>query len=371
MGPEARPETQRALVEKLRRMAVPALGRMFRPDQRQFAYRLRRTATGDALEGLSGRYTAISLIGLATEDPAAVAEALHGQSLDEVCDNLVRTTAGTGDLGEAALALWAARVLRHKSAEAALGQMRAMNPLKGSYTTVEVSWCLAALSVAGSAVGDEGLAAALAARVLGLYSRQSGVFAHWPAGVPRSPLRGHVSCFADLVYPVQALVHYGRATGNQEALDVARRGAARICQLQGEAGQWWWHYDVRTGRVIEGYPVYAVHQHAMAPMALWAAQEACGEDFRAGIAKGLDWLQQSPEIGGSLIDEKSGIVWRKVARRERFKAVRTAQALASRIHPSLRVPGTNWLARPGWIDFECRPYEMGWLLHAWPAGRAV
>jgi len=27
-----------------------------------------------------------------------------------------------------------------------------------------------------------------------------------------------------------------------------------ICGAQGAAGQWWWHYDSRTGGVVEGYP---------------------------------------------------------------------------------------------------------------------
>jgi hypothetical protein len=139
-----------------------------------------------------------------------------------------------------------------------------------------------------------------------------------------------------------------------------------MCTMQGPEGQWWWHYDVRTGRLIEGYPVYAVHQEAMGPMALLALRDAGGADHADAIAKGLDWLARPPEIPGSLIDTQTGIIWRKVARHEPFKVTRTAQALASRLHPSLRVPGLGWVARPGWVDYECRPYEMGWILHAWP-----
>jgi hypothetical protein len=344
---------------------------MYRPAERLFAYRLSRTPAGHVLEGISRRYTAISLIGLATEDNRAAVEALHGQSLDEVCAHLVQSVEGTRDLGEVALALWAARVLRHPAAGAALQHLRAMKPVQRPYTTVEISWCLAALVVEGSAVRDDRLAEALAARILSLYSPTSSLFAHWPPDVRASRLRSHVACFADLVYPVQALSHYFRVTHDLAALSAARQCAARMCALQGQDGQWWWHYDVRTGRVIEGYPVYAVHQHAMAPMALFAAQDAGGDDYTAGIMNGLKWLIRAPEIRGSLIDGQAGIIWRKVARHERFKAVRTAQALASRLHPSLRVPATNWLARPGWIDFESRPYEMGWLLHAWPAARVA
>jgi hypothetical protein len=143
--------------------------------------------------------------------------------------------------------------------------------------------------------------------------------------------------------------------------------------VQGTAGQWWWHYDVRTGRVVEGYPVYTVHQDAMGPMALFALREAGGPDHGASVLRGLGWMSGSPELhGGSLVDPAVGLVWRKVARREPGKLARSLQALASRAHPGLRLPGLDGLLPPGAIDYETRPYEAGWLLYAYPrdpAGR--
>ena len=268
----------RQLVEQLRALAVPALGRMYRPEERVFAFRIRRTPAGNVLEGISRRYTAIALLGLATEDERAAAEALHGQSVHDVCGHLVRSVQGARDLGEVALALWAARVLDHPAARDALQYLQAMAPATGPYSTVELAWCLTALLVKGGSARDEGLAAALTTRLLSLYSPVSSLFAHWPASAKPPWFRAHVACFADLVYPVQALSYCYLATGNLEALSAARQCAARMCALQGPDGQWWWHFDVRTGRVIEGYPVYAVHQHAMAPMALFAVQAASGDD---------------------------------------------------------------------------------------------
>ena len=83
-------------------------------------------------------------------------------------------------------------------------------------------------------------------------------------------LRGHVSCFADFVYPIQALSYYHQATRDARAAEVAISCAERMCQMQGPEGQWWWHFDIRAGRLVEGYPVYSVHQDSMAPMALFA-----------------------------------------------------------------------------------------------------
>jgi hypothetical protein len=110
----------------------------------------------------------------------------------------------------------------------------------------------------------------------------------------------------------------------------------------------------------------------MAPMALLAVERAAAIDVGSPIARGLDWLMQAPELGGgSLIDESADMIWRKVARREPGRLSRYAQAAASRLHPTLRTPGLDSLFPPGVVDYEDRPYHLGWLLHAWPAGRAT
>ena len=107
-----------------------------------------------------------------------------------------------------------------------------------------------------------------------------------------------------------------RSTATAKALQAADACAAMICDLQGPAGQWWWHYDSRNDRVLEGYPVYSVHQHAMAPMALHDLAAAGGADHGASIELGLSWLESPPELAVQLIDDEQGVVWRKVARRE-------------------------------------------------------
>ena len=65
----------------------------------------------------------------------------------------------------------------------------------------------------------------------------------------------------------KTLSHYHMVTGDSKAAEVASACAKHMCELQGPQGQWWWHFDIRTGRVVEHYPVYAVHQDSMAPMA--------------------------------------------------------------------------------------------------------
>ena len=267
-----------------------------------------------------------------------------------------------------ALTLWACAVTGHGDRDAALTRLRQLQPEAGALPTVEVAWSLAALCLA-AAPGTEALRDRLASRLVGALGPGS-VFPHVLGG--GGVLRGHVACFADMVYPIQALSFHYKATGQRSSLDAATKGAELICRRQGPAGQWWWHYDWRTGDVVEGYPVYAVHQDSMAPMALFALQEASGRDFREPVDKGLAWLASSPELGGgTLVDRGAGIVWRKVARREPGKLSRYVQAIASRAHPGLRAPFTDALFPPGPIDYEDRPYHLGWVLHAFPADRVA
>jgi hypothetical protein len=72
-----------------------------------------------------------------------------------------------------------------------------------------------------------------------------------------------------------------------------------------------------------------------------------------------------PETGADLVLDEPPITWRKVARGDKRKLVRGLRAASTRVRPGLRVPMLDRLYRPGTVDHECRPYELGWLLLTW------
>ena len=82
------------VVRKLRSLAIHSLTRIYHPEERLFAFRLRRNGQGEILEGVSRRYTATALIGLAGEDQHIAAEVLVNHSREDVCGRLL------ADLGE-------------------------------------------------------------------------------------------------------------------------------------------------------------------------------------------------------------------------------------------------------------------------------
>jgi hypothetical protein len=359
------PTEQLNLICKLRSTALSALESMYLPPKGLFVFTKKKRPGGISYEGISHRYTSIALLGLAGEDRQIAAQILDGQTPAEVCRRMTDAIQTATSLGDIALTLWASHVLGVPDRRV-IYALQARQPLADGHPTVEVAWALKALCVAQTAdVGD--LRERLAERLVTSFNRTAGVFPH-VLGNPSS-FRSHVACFADQVYPIQALAAYHARSKDLQALELASRCAATICDLQGDGGQWWWHYHRDTGRIIEGYPVYSVHQYGMAPMALFELHAAGGPDYSKAVYRGLEWMRRAPEINASLIDRDQGAIWRKVDRTGPRKFCRRVKAAASRIHASLRLDLLNGLFPPLAIDYECRPYCMGWLLYAWPGTR--
>lgn len=317
-------------------------------------------------EGRSVRYSAIVALGVATLSEDRQWAALAGDTVMDLVGNLVKQLPEVTGLGDAALICWAAAETGHPDLDLALRRLAELDiGAMPQVYTVEAAWTLAALVAAGA--DADGQVERARERLLdGLASDR--LYRH-TLGEPSGPLvpwyRAHVGCFADQVYPLQALARLHAATGDSAALRAAEQVALGICQAQGEQGQWWWHYDARTGAVVEGYPVYSVHQLAMAPMALLDLADAGGTAYVAEIAKGLDWMTERPESGESLIHDELALTWRKSARADPGKLVRGLRAVATRARSGARLATLDRLYPPVSIDRECRPYELGWLLYAW------
>jgi len=358
-----------ALLDRLLETAPRGLVSAYDHSHVTFAQTLRGVAGPDGPrvvpEGSSLRYAAIAALGVDRLDLDRQRDLLAGRTAGDLVDALVTDAMAEADPGAVALAAWAAAEVDRRCAERLFARLsrwlRSGEPL----ATVDVAWMATAATAADSYGPTDGVAKLAVDRLLEGQGPE-GIFPHRLPASAQPRWRAHVGCFADQVYPVQALSRRYAATGDGILLETAERTAARICSLQGSDGQWWWHYDARTGEVVEGYPVYSVHQHAMAPMALLDLAEAGGGDHRAELAKGLRWLDSHPEVVEELVSERLGVVWRKVGRREPPKAARGIAAVTSWVAPGRRpVPGLDRAFPPCRVDYECRPYELGWLLYAW------
>jgi len=392
--PDVHSTDVRSLLERLTNLSIRGLAEMYEPRSRSFpqTVRGRRAGMRVVAEGMSVRYTAVAALGLSRTSAPACREVLAGHELVDLLPGILGLALASRDTGATALSLWAALEVGSEGMPSAVRAQseritRALDRLLASVRSdapvaaVDHAWTLTALVcadradeladvVGGSLGGRDAVAEAAerAARRLLDAQGAAGLFPHVLPAEHLNRFRSHVACFADQVYSLQALTRYAAATGDDRALVAAGRCAEHLAAVQGDEGQWWWHYDWRGGRVVERYPVYSVHQHAMAPMALLELREAGGPDHRRAVARGLGWLLERPESSDDLIAEDLGVVWRKVGRADPRKMVRTARSVASARRPSARLGWLDHVFPPGSIDRECRPFELGWLLYAWHAG---
>ncbi len=352
-------------VDSLCQLASSGLLTMFDGATGLFCHRVRLEGSGLVREGLSRRYTMISLLGLRQGEisgrpsPVDVRTTLSG---------LLADTNWIKNLGDLGLLLWLCAVNRPECLEEVCvrnGVRTALARFPESLVgrTMDLAWFLTGLAYAGqtSAAMRRHLAnSALSAYAL-LAKNQGGhgIFRHLSANKSVAGfLRSRIGSFADQVYPIYALTRFCQAYGFPSALPRARKCAEAICRNQGPLGQWWWHWDATTGRVLRRYPVYAVHQDGMAPMALSALSEAIRSDFSKPIHKGLAWITGRNELGNDLCDRSAGTIWRSIYRpagvAKYWKEVRDL------INPGREGESADGLR----VLLECRPYHLGWLLYA-------
>ena len=348
------------------------------------------TTTGEAAPGggwtlrpagRSVRYAAIVALGLLRVGEPEQRTVLAGQTAAELVGQLAKRLDEISHTGDVALICWAAAEAGHSELPHALARLAQLDRGQAGLDVVSASWVVSALVAARQSADVEERLAAARQRLLSARGETS--YPHLTGAGPW--YRAHVGSFADQVYPIQALARLHGSAADPEALAVANAVARAICDAQGPAGQWWWHYDSRTGGVVEGYPVYTVHQHAMAPMALLDLADAGGDAHLAEICRGLRWLAAPPEAAANstpgapangtpeapangtaqLVLDDPPITWRKIARADHRKLVRGVRAASTRLHPRTRLAVLDRMYPPGSVDFECRPYELGWLLLTW------
>ena len=348
-------------VQNLIALAVRGLPAMFDSRSQMFCHKLKKTAKGLVQEGISPRYTIMTLMGLHRLEQSGTPSPVD---MKPVLEGLLTNTLWVENIGDAGLMLWLAAQL----APDRLGEVAKRLQIQTALTrfadvregtTMNLAWFLTGLSYC-SQVSDEGKKLSGIARetynLLIANQGKYGYFSHQGSrGSLKGSLRGHIGSFADQVYPIYGMAQFFAAFGDESALQRARDCALAICQAQGSLGQWWWHYDSRSGRVFEEYPVFSVHQHGMGPMTLFALSKASGENFDRWIFKGIDWIDRRNELSVNMEDASWNVIWRCIGQTKLKRLTGALSGSRQNGHES----GPKGLS----VLFECRPYELGWLLY--------
>ena len=364
-----------AHVRRLCAVAVAGLPRMIDPATGLMSFRV---DGDDAVpSGESLRYTAMTLLGLERAERAGFSLGLDVGRLYEAVD---ATLAGADNSGDVGLVLWASASTCRPLAERALDDLREFGDLARTRSvaavhSTELAWVVTGLAEALLAgVGDEREVRVRLDRAFAHLLAQRGAsglfcFARPLGRAPRSPgalLRSELGFFDAQVYGIVACIARDAAVGDPEALEAARVVGERLLAHQHSLGQWGWHYNTRTGALVDLYPVYSVHQDGMAPMALLPLERVVSLPTTPAVARGVAWLFGRNELRERLVDEERGVIWRSIRRRWPARRVVYPLKAASLLGLGGGLDLGARLADPGWleVDRECRPYHLGFCLHA-------
>lgn len=358
------------LHQQLVALGVEGLESMYQGPAGLFPFTARRGAHGLECDGASIRYSAMALVGLRATARAGVQIRLD---LDTLERSLVQRLDHVANIGDVGLIAWAQAQGTASHAETALARIEAHGEFfrtagSGLFASMELAWLLLGLlALWPKHVYRARIEPLIHRAYLDLAANHSSTsgfmrFARQASGVA-SPFKRDLCFFAEQIYGIQAFAAYGAWANERDAFDRARRLARLVCRFQGPRGQWAWAYHAGSGRLIDRYPVYSVHQHGMAPMGLGRLAAVTGDDFSAPVLRGFRWVVGDNELGRSMIDGEIPVVWRSIRRHGPWRAL-------AKVHKAAILCGAPLLRSfaehsPGLaVDQECRPYELGWMLVA-------
>lgn len=359
-------------------LASDVLREMYDPDSGQFS-ETTSVVDGSYVNCFSVdpgvRYTANCLLGLARAAAAGSRSWDVGCAFDAF---LARSGHLVVNPGDEALLLWALTEAGHDDAGrwAARAVARTDDVLLGPKTLPlqEMCWMLSGLSRCASVAGGTDAARSLFDTLRTSYADEESGF---PLQSPRG-WRSTLVSFGGVTYFLRALWDYFDVTGDGHALDLFRALAGRVIAQQASYGEWPWLYDARSGRAVERYQVYSVHQEAMSMLFLLPAVALGLPGADAAVRKSYRWVLGDNELGRPLWRAEPFLVYRSIrravpwsgpaagsTRHLRHLMDRGSNLAHAATRIALRQPATP--ARQGAVEInpECRSYEMGWTVYVW------
>jgi hypothetical protein len=360
-------------MDELATAALTLLPSLYGPRAGVFCHKTVLVGTQRVNEGQNDLYSAMALVGLAIDAGPRANALLATVDSSGGIDRLVRSAGTTQAAGMLGAVIWALSELEDSRVAKPLALAATIGPRAPS--SMDLGLLLAGISSAALKFPGQrdhclSVGEALHAELCGRFVRSGALFRG--SSSPRADiLHWHIASFATQVYPILGIAMFARASDRPPAWQ-SRAVADRLIEAQGPAGQWWWMYSPPSGRVLEAYPVYVVHQSAMAFMALASLQQVGSGPFRASLQRGLMWLEPHVnELGTAMYRSEPPFFSRAIQRHgsdadafggmSRLRHARLVLASLSR-----RSWGADRQAHPSQLEVlrEDRPYHLGWLLVA-------
>lgn len=356
-----------ALVE----LSLEALPLMFDQGSGLFCHKTVVDGERHSNRGSNVHYTAMTTVGILRQGDRAPESVF---ALGRAIDALHEAASGTTPAALLAEIVWALALAEDPRGARLVEELVGRDDIAGC-DSAALGNVVNGLAIAAAAYPQQSGIAIEACRrwtaeLLGRFSPAADLFGPIgrPTGVRTAALR-RVTSFAAQVYPLHGLAAYYRVSGEAPPATLGRV-ADRIVDAQGPLGQWWWLYSTKGRAILEGYPVYSVHQDGMAFMALLPLQALGVGSYEQPLALGLEWLSARNELSTDLVRRDPPIVFRNIQRvgsdADAMFGISRGN-LARVVARSLRPSSDHVDADPGSLEVlhECRPYHLGWLLYAY------
>lgn len=197
------------------------------------------------------------------------------------------------------------------------------------------------------------------------YSSPSGLFHDSPTSWRRS-----FASFAAQTYLTIACYNVSSILEGDRPLALANRCVRKLINLQGPQGEWPWFYHVPTGRVVDLYEVYSVHQDGMAPAFLEHAELHGVPGARDALTRSFEWIFGANQLGQSMLRPELGMIVRSQARKGEQNS-KTKRLLRSCFRALVGPSQGTIDARNLTLRLECRSYHLGWILWSFGARNDV
>jgi hypothetical protein len=363
----------RAQLRELAEIALRVLPEMWEPDSGLFSHKTLSEGGGYVNLGPNVHYSAIALVGLLEQQlrpPDSVVGV--GRSLDA----LHTASAQGAPVAVLGNLLWACALAEDGRARAVVRRLvDGLRPSQESGPGLgSAAFGLTAAARAFPDCRDQAHKGAerCVAELLRRFSPAGDVFRGMSLDLRprRSTLERGILSFAAQVYPLHGLAAWYASTGSAPARELSRV-AGRLAEAQGPRGQWWWLYSPWRRQVVEGYPVYSVHQDGMAFLGLAPLGEIGLDSHWRELDLGLRWIFGENELATSLVDHDGSFISRCIQRvgSDADGPYGLSQLAYRRVllrSLRARADGRGVRAAPAELEIlrECRSYHLGWILCA-------
>ena len=188
------------------------------------------------------------------------------------------------------------------------------------------------------------------------YHSASGLFFDGSSG-----FRRRYASFASQTYLTIACYSYGEFAKNRKSIEIANACVRKLIDLQGPNGEWPWFFDAQSGRVVDYYEIYSVHQYGMAPAFLQYAERHDVRNARDALIKGFKWVLGDNQLARSMLVPDLHLSIRSQVRKHELRTnkLRMARAVTNAV-----MGRSTGLIDPSGLQIrlECRSYELGWIL---------